>query len=29
MYGRSGFILLRRRVLPFQPTVEARPSHSP
>ena len=29
MYGRSGFILLRRRVLPFQPSVEARPSHSP
>jgi transposase len=29
MYGRSGFILLRRRVLPLDPTVEARPSHSP
>jgi transposase len=29
MYGRSGFILLRRRVLPFQPSVEARPSRSP
>jgi transposase len=29
MYGRSGFILLRRRVLPFDPTVKVRPPHSP
>ena len=29
MYGRSGFTLLRRRVLPFRPTAEARPSHAP
>lgn len=29
MYGRSGFLLLRRRVLPFDPAVEARPPRSP
>jgi len=29
MYGRSGFILLRRRVLPFHPAAEARPPHAP
>ena len=29
MYGRSGFLLLRRRVLPFHPGIETRPSRSP
>ena len=29
MYGRAGFLLLRRRVLPFRPRVENHPSHSP
>ena len=30
MYGRSGFLLLRRRVLPFHPGLEiTRPSRSP
>jgi transposase len=29
MYGRSGFLLLRRRVLPFHAGLEVRPSRSP
>lgn len=29
MYGRAGFLLLRRRVLPLHPGVEALPSRSP
>ena len=29
MYGRSGFILLRRRALPFHPAPESRPPHTP
>ena len=29
MYGRSGFRLLRRRVLPFKAGTESQPPHSP
>ena len=29
MYGRAGFLLLRRRVLPFHLKAEASTSHSP